>query len=258
MQKIAFLLLFIVSLTSSAVAQKSPVIGTLRNDVSLSFEGYDGTNSCVVTWNPDKQLYYAVFAGNAEYPLETFAADGTLRDAGIVGVDTRGLWYNPALHQLEGMSYDGGYFKTVLDNTGIPQSPVYINETAVTGGEQSVWQFNTTSGETYKYVDGNIYAYSKKKFKLKSTIPVGSLPCDLYDLNYTSMIFTGIKNYEFGLLDVNNYQVHLLNKKGQYTASLDLPEEPFPAEAFCFAFANDRIWLYDIDNRTWYGHVAFY
>ena len=258
MNRIAFLFIFFVSVTVTVVGQKNPVIGKLHSDISLSFEGYDGTNSCSVSWNPDKQLYYAVFAGNADYPLETFAANGTNVHAAIIGVDIRGLWYNPAMHQLEGMSFDGGYFRTPLDNSGNPQSPVYIHEAAVPGGEQSVWQFNTAKGETYKYVDGNIYAYSKNKFKLKSTIQVGALPCDLYDMNYTSVIYTGNKNYEFGLLDLTNYQVHMVNKKGQHTASLDLPEDTILNEAFCFSFANDRIWLYDIDNRTWYGYPAFF
>ncbi len=256
--KIQFVILFSLFFTLTINAQKKPGLGTLQSDIALAFTGYDGTNSCSVTWNPEKQLYYAVFAGNGDYPLETFDSRGMQVHGGIIGADTRGIWYNPKTKQIEGVDFDGGYFKTVLDDAGHPVNSVEVKAEAVPGALQSIWQFNPTTGGIYLYAEGNIMGYSKKKFILKDVIKIGSLPCSLDEINHTTVVYTGHKNYEFGFLDFVNYKVHLINTKGEFTASLDLPDDAILNEAFCFAFANDRIWLYSLDERVWKGYPAFF
>ena len=221
-------------------------------------ESSDGTNACSVTYNPDKKLYYCFIAGNNDYPLEVFDIKGKNVYTGTIGMDARGLWYNPKYKQLEGTCYNNGYFSIPLTVEGFTQEPVYVNESVKFAGEQSVASFSPANGEIYHFYDGKIHIYSRKKFKLKSSVVLSGLPCSLDEMNYTTMIYTGYKNYEFGFLDIVSKKIHLVNKSGKYSTSIELPASAVTPDAFRFSYANDKVFLYNVDTRTWTGYTVFY
>ena len=151
------LLLFLSGIYSYSDAQKKPVVGAVKSDLMLMMESSDGTNACSVTYNPDKKLYYCFIAGNNDYPLEVFDIKGKNVYTGTIGMDARGLWYNPKYKQLEGTCYNNGYFSIPLTVEGFTQEPVYVNESVKFAGEQSVASFSPANGEIYHFYDGKIH-----------------------------------------------------------------------------------------------------
>lgn len=232
--------------TSLVFAQNSY---TAKKDMTLKFKGDDGTNASAVVWNPDKHVYYSVIAGNADFPLETFSQSGNVQYTGTAGVDSRGLWYNSSTAKLEGNGYgDVGYFSCNLNASGEPRSPevTYSGQNQPDGN--SVAAFD--GKKLYYYYEGKIYSYSTKG-KTGKSFELKSLPAGTSVLNATTVVYTGRKGEEFGLLDYDAKRVYLVDKKGNYKASVILPSSAVTHDMFRFSFANGKIWLYDVDTRSW-------
>ncbi len=88
-------------------------------DLTFTYHLEEGTNGCAVTYVPDSELYYAVIAGNEEFPLEVFYSSGEFFGAFEAGIDTRGLWYNSKKDVLEGNGPgETGIFRQDLEKDG--------------------------------------------------------------------------------------------------------------------------------------------
>lgn len=230
--------------------------------IELRIKGTKGTNGSAVAWNPDKQLYYAVIAGNEEYPLETFNSDGKFLYTAEAGADLRGLWYNPKTKTLEGNGYnDYGLFKGHLTIDGYAVDVKSCKkEGRFQPSENSCGAYDSKKNLLY-FLDGTyLAAYSASNGKIMSSTPISGLEDGFYledDANKTSLIYTGVKGYEIGILDYNENRILLLNKKGKQTAIVNLPYEAVTNYAFWTAYANDKLWLYDSDTRTWTSYILF-
>jgi hypothetical protein len=221
-------------------------------------QGEDGTNGLSVTYNPASHYYYCVFAGNSGYPLEVFDETGMTITSTEAGQDMRGLWYNPKTKSLGGTVYNsGGIFTIDLMDGGAPGLPNITSFTFPAPDGQAVAVLDPVKQDAYCYKEGSIYPVSLKTQKKKKPIELKKCPVSFNMLNLYSMIYTGYKNYEFGLLDYSGLKVYYFNKRGNYTHTTILPREVPYAEVFRFAFCNDRIWLFDIENRTWNSYLAF-
>lgn len=246
--------LFLVSIN----AQKKP-IASPRYDFTYYVQGEGGANGLTVTYNPDNGNYYCVQAGNGDFPLEAFNANGESVYTTTAKKDTRGFWYNNKTKCFEGTMYMGGTFKTFLDANGYPTNPVMQGNSMdfVPPTEQSQVVCNVAKGEMYSYDNMIIYVYSQKNNKLKKKIPVKNCPVSSQYLNPYAMIYTGYKNYEFGLYDIVNMKVLFFNSKGAYVQSVQMPYDAPQIEWFRIGFANDRIFLYEGDYRAWYCYKIF-
>ncbi|MBK9196748.1 MAG: hypothetical protein IPO17_17545 [Flavobacteriales bacterium] len=61
-----------------------------------------GLTNASLVWHPVKARYYSLRPGNAAFPLETWVAgSSTSVCTATAGVDSRGLWYNPATNAIE-------------------------------------------------------------------------------------------------------------------------------------------------------------
>lgn len=253
MKKTPFVLIVLIIGISSVFAQKSYKATEV---FTLEFALSDGTNASAVTWNPDKKVFYSVIAGNASFPLETFDEFGEQINSNEAGVDARGLWYNLKTKQLEGNGPgETGVFTIGFNNSGEKKTVKILIEGKNQPENQSVGAFDSKKQIIYYYSDGMIYSYLRKNGKQKSAMKITDCPADLSDINSTTVIFTGIKNQELGLLDYNSQKVYLFNLKGKHTATINLPENAPTNDAFRFSFANNYIWLYDIDTRMWTGYA---
>lgn len=245
----------IVSLLAATVIAAATVAQTnytAKKDFSLSFVGDEGTNGTAVVWNPEKQVYYAAIAGNADFPLETFGSGGNSKFVNKANIDVRGLWYNPKTKTLEGNGAgDVGYFSYKMNASGEPRDP----EVTVNGQNQPDFQSVGTSDgkKVYFFYDGKIHTYSTKG-KAGKSFDLKNSPGGTSALN-TSLGFTGRKGEEFGLLDYNAGKVYLFDKKGNYKANVSLPSGAVLPKVFRFSITNGRIWLYDIDSRSWTGYT---
>ncbi len=252
-----FVLLFLIATPLVSLAQ---LIDHPKASLTLSFKQSSGTNGAAVAYNPDKNLYYAVVAGNAVFPMEAFDGSGKNVYTTEAGSDMRGLWWNPKTKQLEGNGYGStGIVGMSLDASGYPSlgnSTIFeggdhqpgSNSCGTYDGKKNIWYFNE-SGFTY---------YSRKKGTEAGTLSLKIDNTQLENLNNTSVIYTGVKTMELGVLDYANKRVYLINKKtGEITATVQLPSDAVTHYSFRFSYANKHIFTYSTETRSWTGYQIF-
>ena len=230
-----------------------------------------GTRGASVCWNPVNKKYYAVFAGNASFPLGVFSADGKLLSADELSAeqDVRGLWYNPVTKKISGNGYNTtGWFSYELDKDGIPISanvdfpgmnqPDEQSVGACVFPSKSICFLNKGKISFYDMADGTpTKSVSIHWGRKKSEGPADgeSDENENTDYNTTTLIYTGIKGAEIGLLNKTVSQIELYNiADGFLSQKLILPETAKLEGFFNFAFANGIYWLFDIENRVWIGY----
>ncbi len=220
-----------------------------------------GENGTAVAYNPEKKIYYTVFAGNPEFPIHSFSEDGTLLDESRIGNDIRGLWWNPKSETLEGNGYgDLGWVQIGLDENGLPGLG---NQTLVEGPvqplEQAVGAFDTRGKEVlFLQEKARVRGYRLKDGKPTNTDITLQLPQETNRYNKTTLIYTGKKNRELGILDLDLELVYLFRlKDGLLSETITLPRGSVKDEQFNFSFANDHVFLFDPEERCWTGYRIF-
>jgi hypothetical protein len=237
------------------------VYKTLGNglDKPAGEDSMPGKRGGAVVWHPLQKKYYAAFAGNKTFPLAVFDVTGKLlsEEDETCLVDTRGLWYNPKIKKICGNGYsDIGWFSHTLDAKGIPTESNIDFEGMNQPGEQSIGVFNAYAynKEAMQEEDSTIRLYPgiSKKEDIDEEDD-GEYLSETYSSNV--LIYTGIPKAEFGLLNVNETQVELYNKKtGLLTQILKLPSEVVTYGAFNFSYTNGTYWAFNMDTRTWTGY----
>ncbi|MDX2285897.1 MAG: hypothetical protein NW241_17140 [Bacteroidia bacterium] len=225
----------------------------------LQMEGDGGRNGASVAWNPVRQLYYAAIAGNTAFPLETFSATGRNLSAAEAGFDFRGLWWDPKARALMGNGYsESGWWMASLTSSGHASGD---GEVAIAGmnqpEEQSVGAYDPASKRIAFLGESQVVLYSPKTGAQGKAIALNGVPCSWDEVNYTSAICTGSKTYTYGILEYEARRVHFFSRKGAFTGSIRLPDDAPANFAFCFAYANGLMWLFDIDARVWIGYEIF-
>lgn len=257
MKRISLLAIFFVCVLVM-YAQKKPMSAPIY-DFTYYVKGEGGANGLTVTYNPDNGYYYCAQAGNADFPLEIFNANGEGIYATTTKKDLRGFWYNTKSKCFEGTMYMGGTFKAFVNGNGYPTNPIMQSNSMdfVPPADQSQVVCNVSKGEMYAYDNNVIHVYSQKTNKLKKKIALKNCPVSTQYLNPYAMIYTGYKNYEFGLYDIVNMKILFFNSKGVYSQSVQMPYDTPVIEWFRIGFANDRIFVYDGDYRAWYCYKIF-
>lgn len=74
-------------------------------DITLKLKSSEGTNGCVLAWNPSTSTYYSVIAGNPDFPIDVFSADGRQIQSIAARLDLRGFWHNPTYGMMEGNTF---------------------------------------------------------------------------------------------------------------------------------------------------------
>ena len=151
--------LMLFTLSVSAQPLSNP-----QTDLVLEISSEDGNNGIAVTYNPEKDLYYAAFGGNENYPLEVFTSSGKNVYSKEIGFDARGLAYDKKSNCAYVNSFeDGGYIKIQFNDAGVPTGQL---ENIMTGmhqpGAQSGGYFDMKKKLVYFRSNATIYTY---KFK---------------------------------------------------------------------------------------------
>jgi hypothetical protein len=251
--------LALLVISSTAISQD--LIQYPAASLELKINGEGGKNGASVAYNPEAKLYYAVIAGNAQYPLETFAGNGYRVNEAEAYSDMRGLWWNSKAGTLEGNCYgEGGIVSIGLTGQGYAGTG---NMEIFSGGgcqptEQSVGTFDPKKKEILYYTEGSVVGYSRKDGTMTSTFILLYLPADEIDINWTTLIFTGVKGMEFGLLDYYSKKVYLFSRKdGYHSGTVNLPADAMTYETFNVSYANGYVFLFDQDLRKWTGYKIF-
>jgi len=254
-----YLIFIALATTTSAIAQKP--LTSSNCDITLTVQGESGTNGVSVAYNPKNQVYYTVFAGNADYEIETHNINGTSTGHQAIGFDVRGMWYNPAKKGLEGICYENnGGFEVVLNSDGS------VSGTKATtfsyGMEAQTVATYATKMKSVMFVEGNTVSFFKPGKTKAKTVLLSSTDMEV-SLNTNGPIYTGIKNYEIGLLEAETMTIHLFSAaSGKETGKVKLNTgacnslSNFP-DYFRVSYCNDRVFIFDTDSRTWTGYKLF-
>jgi hypothetical protein len=252
------LILFAMGL-SNAIAQ--PVLHSIAElKMSLAFTDKSGTNGAAVAFNPSEKVYYAVMAGSEEFPLEKFDIFGNSIISAKAGIDVRGMWWNPKTKSLEMNAYgDYGYYKIELKENG---DPMGIASKLVFGqnqpSEQSSAAFDPVKQQLFFYDNGVIYTYSLKSGKVRKKRLSLDIQADIVNINSTSMIFTGIKGLEYGVLNYVDGELLLFDKKhGKHSGTVNFIHNAPLSNALRFSYANKLVWLFNAEYGIWYGYEIF-
>jgi hypothetical protein len=248
-------------LTGSLPLISQPAIRqTAELKTSLAFTMESGTNGSAVAFNPLEKVYYCVMAGNEEYPLEKLDLKGNHLAGAIAGVDVRGMWWNPKSGSLEVNAFgDLGYYKIDLEENGDP-SGIVIQ--LVSGqnqpSEQSTAAFDPVKQKLFFCKDGIVFTYNLKNGRSSKKKIFLDIPVESEKINANTLIYTGIKGIEFGLLNYVDSELLLFDRKsGKNTGKVRFANNAPMGEALRFSYANQMVWLYNAEYRIWYGYDIF-
>jgi hypothetical protein len=266
-------LLSLLALWIAILAPAQSTSKTLKKTLDLKMsktaeDDMSGTRGAAVVWHPVQKKYYAVFAGNYEYPLSVFDSKGKRLSATDQAAlfDIRGMWYNQVTKTLQMNGYsENGWAEYKLDAKGIPADVEMLYEGMNQPDAQSTGLYNAREkAVSFFNNDGKLY-----KYDLASGSPVSSVTLSLGKVSENdefenedvikgynlSAVYTDIPGSEIALLNQYERKIELYSlRTGFKVKEFNLPEDA-PAEAlFNFAFANGTYWLFDMKARTWKGY----
>lgn len=225
-------------------------------DLRLGITSNDGNNGLSVAYNPSKNLYYTVYAGNALFTMEVHKSTGESIKVMPIGGDLRGFWYNESKARLEGILYgNAGTCSFELDGNGFPSS-ISTTSFAYGMGAQDVAVFN--KGKVYfaDYSGVTSFKQDKGKGKLSKHVDIANY----ITINFGGFIHTGVAGYEFGFFDYEENRLLLVNAKtNRITAKviIDVEDAVESLENFRISYCNNRLFIYDESNREWIGYKIF-
>lgn len=255
----------------ASIATLGQTTKSLKKALELKIPREGGANAATVAWHPVQKKYYAAMAGNVDYCMAVFDVNGKLlsKPEQKTLFDVRGFWYNPASNTLQTNGYnDFGWGEYKLDSKGIPIEIKTYYQGLHQPDEQSVGAYNPKEKEVYFFnTEGNIEKYDFTngeyvediELHLGQTKEEADSMFDNYDFldsyNNTSVIYTGVKGAELGLLNHSDHQIELYNiETGYISQKLTLPEDAPAKEFLNFAFSNGIYWLFDNEARVWKGY----
>ena len=253
--------LFILSIfISEKTFSQCTLLANAIQCISLTYVQSGGTNASGVEYNPLQSVYYAVIAGNPGFPYETFDAAGNPLYQTNSGFDFRGLWWNPALNEVEGNGFSNfGWWTSNLNgsgwalNTGTLIFPG-MNQPDV----QSCGDYDFNTDEVIYYFSGSIYRYSRATSLALGSYPLTGMPVPVGNINWTSVVYTGCPGKEIGIEDYVNKSILVFDKStGAYSGTCMLPASAVTNNGFRFSWANNLAWLYDVGTRTWTSYSIF-
>jgi len=220
--------------------------------LSLVMQDNGGRNGVSVSYNSDMELYYAIIAGNSDFPLDVFDKKGRVIGNYKAGFDCRGLWYNPKTKRLEGIGYgDYGLFYKNLNKNGLPDMSAISIKSKFTN-DQEVAVYHSEKNQFVMYKDNFVYFYSVKNGK-----EIKKIKLETKDFSFASytFIWTGKVGFEIGFFDIINSELVLFNiKTGQIASKVFIPLDYNIPESFNIAYCNNIFWVFDNDYREWVGY----
>ncbi len=245
----------------------------LKKVLELVIPSDGGANGACVVWHPVLKKYFAAMAGNTKFFIGAYTTTGKLttpKDQETM-FDIRGLWYNPVKKAIQMNGYGTfGWAEYKLSPNGAPISVNVFAEGAFQPDVQSVGAYNAANKMVYFFnEDGNIEKYNALTAEYTETLDLTlgytadeaeeEIDIDnslvIEDYNNTTVVFTGIKKAELGLLNTLNREIELYDlATGNVTRKYSLPEDAPVEYALNFAYANGIFWLFDKNARTWKGY----
>ncbi|HMP86207.1 MAG TPA: hypothetical protein PKE63_02965, partial [Lacibacter sp.] len=272
MHKLLFSLLVLLLLAAPVTAQTTR---QLRKVMELKMPRGGGDNGGTVALNLKNRNYYATVAGNKTYSMAFFNGAGEMVSPPDLAVlqDIRGLWYSPAAKTFHANSYGtNGWYSYTLDDAGIPYDIKPLFPGQLQPFPNSTGAYNLRANTVYFLKGSAVVGYDaatgaeqpqpivvlKAGYGRKTPPPAG-WSVDTFQVlngyNSTTLVFTGVANSEFGLLNVKTREVELYSgADGLMSQRLTLPPDAPVRDKLNFAYCNNTYWLYHSTSRTWIGY----
>ncbi|MBK8087543.1 MAG: hypothetical protein IPK31_06145 [Chitinophagaceae bacterium] len=266
---------FICLLTAFYYSLPAQTVRQLRKSVTLKMPKGPGENGGTVAINLKNRFYYATIAGNKTYSIAYFNAVGEMvspPDLALLA-DVRGMWYSPGLKTMQANAFGSiGWVNYVLDDAGIPYDVKPFLSGQLQPFPNSVAQYNQRENLVHFLKGSTVVAYDaatgkevkektvllKTGYSKKAPPPAGLLIDSarvLPQYNSTTVLYTGISNAEFGLLNLQTNEIELYSKAdGLLTQKLKLPADARPNDKLNFSFCNNVYFIYDVSTRSWFGY----
>ncbi len=252
-----FILSFILIHANLIFFAQCNILPTAIPGITLVHQNTNCFNNSGVAYNPIQDRYYAVRSGNVTFPLETWTGTGVHLLDTFAGFDWRGMWWNPALNQLEGNGYlTNGLYTANLNAAGDALSTGTVLFTGQNQPDaQSVGDLDFDANEVLYYFSGMVHRYNRSNMSFISSYLITGTPVILANLNTTTLMYTGCPGKEIALLDHANKKVYLYNKaNGAFVGASTLPASAVTSNVFRTSFANCLVWLFDLPNLTWHSY----
>lgn len=273
--KNSFILLLLIFLFQTAVySQKER---KLKKVLELRIPREGGANGACVAWNPVTKKYYAAVAGDKTNFIGVYDAKGNLLSPPSLETmcDVRGIWYNDSTKTIQLNGYkDFGWAEYVLDSNGFPSSIKMLHPGLLQPNDQSVGAYNAAKNHLYFLLENTVLTYDfatanllehpielkpeeeKKKQEEKKAGEEGEEEEEEGgEFNTTSLIYTGIKGQEFGMINFMEKRILLFNAaNGKMKMELELPKGAPVHTLLNFAYSNGIYWLFDKKTRSWKGY----
>ncbi|QQR87318.1 MAG: T9SS type A sorting domain-containing protein [Flavobacteriales bacterium] len=244
-----------------ATGQWTPAANAVKLPDSLIFTSTGANSNATVVWHPVKARYYSLRPGNAAFPLETWVAgSSTSVCTATAGIDSRGMWYNPATNTIERNCFGAlGWATFGIDAASCATgASTIIFPGQLQATVQSCSAFDPVLGEVLSYAA----ATTSVQFRSRAT---GALVQTLVltgtsfaNVNTESIIWTGQVGYEIGLLDYVAKRVLLFNRAtGAFTGQSQLPASAVTHSQFRFCYTNNRVWLFTATTRKWNAYCIW-
>jgi hypothetical protein len=268
-----FLFFFSAAIFFSSASAQS--VRQLRKTIELKMPKGPGDNGGTVAQNGKNRYFYATIAGNKTYSFAYFNQVGEMMSPPDLSIlaDVRGLWYNNALKTFQGNLFgNGGWVSYVLDDAGVPYDAKPFLPGQLQPYPNSVGQYNLRENLVHFLKGSTVVAYNaatgaevKERTVLlkagygKKTPPPADLVIDsnavLTKYNTTTVVYTGISNAEYGLLNLETKEIELYSKNdGLISQKLKLPADAVVKDKLNFSYSNNTYFLYDARKRSWIGY----
>jgi hypothetical protein len=263
MKRLLFSFIFASALVSGASGFAQSPNSTAVHAFSYQMQQDGGTNGSGVAYDANSKTYFVAIAGNSSFPLESFKVNGktaTTIQANEAGEDLRGLWCDPKVHALQAnLAGDGGWVSRAVASNG------NVGPWKSLAGGQNQPEFQSVGTYDAKkkavlFYDASNYQLELRKTKSPSSFKAISLDANEVnpeDFNATSVGYTGVKGYEYALLDFNNSRLVYFNSKGKVAGSTKLPNDAPVYDYFAFGIANGKLFLYNKEARVWHAYEIF-
>lgn len=235
--------------TATAGTQAFVVAGTAPNPMGF-------------VYNPNRNLYYCIFGGSASYSMEVFTPTGTrLTTVSPVGLDYRGLWWNPALSQLEGNAYNNvSVAAKPLDANGYPVATT-VNVIFSPGNSltpQNLGAYDPLNNEIVYYSAGTIKRVNRVTNATLATTAVTGLPVVTTAINDNIVLYTGCAGREYALYNTTAKAVYFVSRATMaYVGTSLLPATaPSGNGSFGVQYTNNQLYLFNYTTRTWNSYAV--
>lgn len=242
--------LLLGSLLFSAMAQAT-VLPEAKLQIKIPMAKAPTSRPMTIAYHPALMDYYVADGGLApmgsewqapisKSQIHAFDADGKYINSASPGYDNRSIYYNPNTAHIETITYNISSAVGFAPNTGMyalqTEESGRIKETST-----EIMQYHAAFGDAFTMptYDAEHNCYFAKQMRsnkvlivtTKDEAPIGEVMLDIAsagakfdDISDSFVAYTGVKDEELALLDLDHKSILVFNLKGQFVARSKLPD----------------------------------